>query len=39
VGDYWLLAYAREIQATLVTFDRALHQFAGKQGASVVVPE
>jgi uncharacterized protein len=38
VGDAWLLAYANEIEATLVTFDRALHQFARRQGHSAVVP-
>jgi uncharacterized protein len=38
VGDCWLLAYAKEIQATLVTFDRALHEFSRKQGHPAVVP-
>jgi uncharacterized protein len=38
VGDCWLLAYAREIQATLVTFDRQLFEFARKQACQVVVP-
>ncbi len=38
VGDCFLLAYAKEIQATLVTFDRALHQFAHKQGHAAVIP-
>jgi hypothetical protein len=38
VGDCWLLASARELQATLVTFDRALHDFARKQGHSAVTP-
>jgi toxin-antitoxin system PIN domain toxin len=38
VGDCFLLAYAKELQATLVTFDRALHDFARRQGHAVVVP-
>jgi uncharacterized protein len=38
VGDCWLLASAKELQATLVTFDRALHDFARKQRHSVVIP-
>jgi predicted nucleic acid-binding protein len=38
VGDCWLLAYAKEIQGTLVTFDRALHSFARKQGHSSTIP-
>lgn len=38
VGDCWLLAYAKELQATLVTFDRALHDFAKKQSHSAVIP-
>jgi predicted nucleic acid-binding protein len=32
------LAYARELQAALVTFDRALHEFARKQGQAIVIP-
>ena len=38
VGDCFLLAYAKEIQATLVTFDRALHEFTHKQGHIAVTP-
>jgi toxin-antitoxin system PIN domain toxin len=38
VGDCWLLAYAREIQATLVTFDRGLYEFAKKQDCSAAIP-
>jgi predicted nucleic acid-binding protein len=32
VEDCFLLAYARELQAALVTFDRRLHEFARKLG-------
>lgn len=38
VGDCWLLASAKELQATLVTFDRTLHDLARKQGHSAVIP-
>jgi toxin-antitoxin system PIN domain toxin len=38
VGDCWLLASATELGATLATFDRALHQFAKRQGQLAVVP-
>jgi toxin-antitoxin system PIN domain toxin len=38
VGDCWLLAFAREIGATLVTFDRPLHEYARKQGWASVIP-
>jgi toxin-antitoxin system PIN domain toxin len=38
VGDCFLLAYAKELQATLVTFDRALHEFARRQGHAAVLP-
>lgn len=38
VGDCYLLAYAQELQARLVTFDRALHGFARKQGNAAVIP-
>ncbi|HEU4982993.1 MAG TPA: TA system VapC family ribonuclease toxin [Acidobacteriaceae bacterium] len=38
VGDCWLLAYAIDIRATLVTFDRALHEYARKQGRSAIIP-
>jgi toxin-antitoxin system PIN domain toxin len=38
VGDCWLLACAAGNQATLVTFDRALYDFARKQGHPAVIP-
>ena len=38
VGDCWLLAYAESSQATLVTFDRALYEFARKQGNAAAIP-
>ena len=38
VGDCYLLAYARESHATLVTFDRALAAFARRHGYAAIVP-
>jgi uncharacterized protein len=38
VGDCWLLAYASHAQATLVTFDQALHEFARKRGHAAMIP-
>lgn len=38
IGDCYLLAYARQSNASLVTFDRALYIFAGKQGHPAVIP-
>lgn len=38
VGDGWLLAFARGTQATLITFDRGLYEFARKQGHDVAMP-
>jgi uncharacterized protein len=38
VGDCWLLAHAKEIAATLVTYDRALYDFARAQGHSAAIP-
>jgi toxin-antitoxin system PIN domain toxin len=38
IGDCWLLAFAAEVQATLVTFDSALHGLARKQGLAAVIP-
>lgn len=38
VGDCFLLAYAKELQATLVTFDKALYEFARKQSYASVIP-
>src|SRR5258708_36690810 len=37
VGDCWLLAFAMGTQATLVTFDRALYEFAHKQVHAAVI--
>jgi toxin-antitoxin system PIN domain toxin len=38
IGDCWLLACAMEIDARLVTFDRALYDLARKQGHSALIP-
>jgi len=38
IGDCYLLAYAKHSRATLVTFDRALHDLARKQLCSAVEP-
>jgi toxin-antitoxin system PIN domain toxin len=38
IGDCYLLAYAREVDAQLVTFDRALLEVARRYGYSAVVP-
>ena len=38
VGNCFLLAYARELQAALVTFDRALHSYAREHGYASVIP-
>jgi predicted nucleic acid-binding protein len=38
IGDCWLLASANGIEATLVTFDRALYEHARKQGYSSMIP-
>jgi toxin-antitoxin system PIN domain toxin len=38
VGDCYLLAYAKHIQALLVTFDAALHALARKQGHPAITP-
>lgn len=38
VGDGWLLAFAAEADATLVTFDRALLEFARKRGYAATTP-
>jgi toxin-antitoxin system PIN domain toxin len=38
VGNCYLLAYAMQTQATLVTLDAALRAYARKQGHSAVVP-
>ena len=39
VGDCWLLAFAEAARAQLVTFDRALLDFARKQGNKAVLPD
>lgn len=38
VGDCWLLAFAQASHSRLVTFDRALGEFALKQGHAAVRP-
>jgi uncharacterized protein len=38
VSDCWLLAFATEIGASLVTFDQALNDFARKHGHRSVIP-
>lgn len=38
LGDCWLLAFAQSAGASLVTFDKALHAFAQKQGNRAVMP-
>jgi toxin-antitoxin system PIN domain toxin len=38
VGDCWLLANALAMHATLITFDRALYQFAKKREHPAVIP-
>jgi hypothetical protein len=38
IGDCYLLAYAKHSQATLVTFDKALHHLARKQHCSSIEP-
>ena len=38
VGDCYLLAYAKQSNATLVTFDKALFDLARTRGCSAVIP-
>jgi toxin-antitoxin system PIN domain toxin len=38
IGDCWLLAFAIEMKASLVSFDRALYSLARKEGQSAVIP-
>jgi len=38
LGDCWLLAFAMEINAALVTFDRGLYDLARRQGQTAVIP-
>lgn len=39
IGDCYLLAYADELGATLLTYDAALHTLARKQGRRAICPE
>ena len=39
LGDCWLLAFAEASRARLVTFDKALHNLARKQGNRAVIPD
>ena len=39
IGDCYLMAFAQEAAATLVTFDKALAAFASKRRYSVIVPD
>ena len=39
VGDCYLLAFAVQSDATLLTFDRKLHAYARKQGCPAVIPD
>jgi uncharacterized protein len=38
IGDCYLLAYAKQNQAVLATFDQALYELAGKEGYAAVIP-
>ena len=38
IGDCWLLAFAQSMQASLITYDRALYEFAHKQGNRAIMP-
>jgi len=38
IGDCYLLAFAKDIEATLVTFDRALLGLARKQNCAAIIP-
>lgn len=38
LGDCWLLAYAKGLNATLVTLDWSLREAAAKQGCSAIIP-
>ena len=38
IGDCYLLAFARQSEATLVTFDKALYKFARGEGQAAIVP-
>jgi uncharacterized protein len=38
IGDCWLLAFAQSARASLITFDKALNDFAHKHGHAAVIP-
>jgi hypothetical protein len=38
ISDCWVLAFSSQTGATLVTFDKALFEFARKQGYAAIVP-
>jgi hypothetical protein len=38
VGDCYVLAFAMQSHATLVTFDKALHGLAGRHGCPALIP-
>lgn len=38
IGDCWVLAFAKELRATLVTFDRGLIDLARKDGHAALIP-
>jgi len=38
VGDCWVLALAKGLNAALITFDRSLYELAGKQNHPAVIP-
>ena len=38
IGDCYLLAWAEQADAVLVTFDRALHEFARKRRRPAIIP-
>jgi toxin-antitoxin system PIN domain toxin len=38
IGDCWMLAFSAATGATLVTFDKALYDFARKHGQEVAMP-
>lgn len=39
IGDSYLLAFARETDSTLVTFDQALHKVAVSNGYAALIPQ
>jgi uncharacterized protein len=38
IGDCWLLAFAQATRSHLITFDRALREFANRQGHAAIRP-